>query len=41
MLLSPDKRILDDDGVLLQSNIASTKQWFNKGLFLVTLLLLV
>lgn len=33
MLLSPDKRILDDNGVLLQSNLASTKQWFNKGLF--------
>lgn len=33
MLISPDKKILNDDGSLIINNIALTKQWFNKGMF--------
>lgn len=33
MLISPDKKILNDDGSLITNNIALTKQWFNKGMF--------
>ena len=33
MLVSPDKKILNDDGSLITNNISLTKQWFNKGMF--------
>ena len=33
MLISPDKKILNDDGSLITNNISLTKQWFNKGMF--------
>ena len=33
MLISPDKKILNDDGSLIINNISLTKQWFNKGMF--------
>lgn len=33
MLISPDKKILNDDGNLITNNISLTKQWFNKGMF--------
>ena len=33
MLVSPDKKILNDDGSLITNNISLQKQWFNKGMF--------
>ena len=33
MLVSPDKKILNDDGSLITNNISLEKQWFNKGMF--------
>lgn len=33
MLISPDKKILNDDGSLIINNISLAKQWFNKGMF--------
>lgn len=33
MLISPDKKILNDDGSLITNNISLEKQWFNKGMF--------
>lgn len=33
MLISPDKKILNDDGSLITNNISLRKQWFNKGMF--------
>ena len=33
MLISPDKKILNDDGSLITNNISLQKQWFNKGMF--------
>lgn len=33
MLVSPDKKILDDDGNLITNNIALSKQWYSKNMF--------
>ena len=33
MLVSPDKKILDDDGNLITNNIALNKQWYSKNMF--------
>ena len=33
MVKAADKKILDDDGYLIDSNILTNKQWFAKGMF--------
>ena len=34
MMKSPDKKVVDNNGYLISDNIATTKQWFNKGMFI-------
>ena len=34
MMLSPDNKVLDEDGNLIESSLSVKKQWYNKGIFI-------
>lgn len=34
MMISPDKKVIDEEGNLITSSLSTDKPWFNKGLFI-------